>query len=141
MFGPNNITACHGLILTAWSIGAVGGGLLFTNLFNSYVDKYGIDHYLPYVVNIWWIFGVVSFGFVLVFFIRSLIRDRLFPAVPGQIFRVRIFGRMVRLVRGDRLRLEILSPEQETNEWEEYLMLCIIKLRLVKNDTLTQAAF
>ncbi|KAJ1659913.1 hypothetical protein IWQ61_001076 [Dispira simplex] len=141
MFGPNNITACHGLILTAWSIAAIGGGLLFTSLFNSYVVKYGIDHYLPYVVNIWWIFGVAGFGFLLIFFIRSLIRDRLFPAVPGQLFRVRIFGRMIRLVRSDRLRLEILSPEQENNEWEEYLMLCIIKLRLVKNDTLTQAAF
>ncbi|RKP33402.1 major facilitator superfamily domain-containing protein, partial [Dimargaris cristalligena] len=138
MFGPNNISACHGLILTAWSIAAIGGGLLFTGLYDRFSHEGGT---LMYTANIWWIFGIVCFGFLLVLFIRSLIRDRLFPAVPGQLFRLRLFGRTIRLVKTNGLSVEVLSREQEDNEWEEYLMLCIIKLRLVKNETYGQALF
>ncbi|KAJ1982884.1 hypothetical protein H4R35_000010 [Dimargaris xerosporica] len=141
MFGPNNISACHGLILTAWSIAAIGGGLLFTGLYNRLSAIYGrLDPY-PYTANVWWIFGVVCFGFLLLFLVRSLIRDRLFPAVPGQVLRVRLFGRMIRVVRANGWTIEVLSREQEDHEWEEYLMLCIVKLRLVKNEAYHQATF
>jgi len=34
MYGPYNVGALHGLILTAWSIGGVGGGLAFTGNYN-----------------------------------------------------------------------------------------------------------
>lgn len=36
MFGPYNIGALHGMILTAWSIGGVGGGLGFTSVFDRH---------------------------------------------------------------------------------------------------------
>ncbi|KAJ1925957.1 hypothetical protein IWQ60_004218 [Tieghemiomyces parasiticus] len=140
MFGPNNISACHGLILTAWSIAAIGGGVLFTTLYDYHTAQ-NLSPSAVYASNIWWIFGVACGGFFLIFFIRSLLRDRLFPAVPGQIFRLRIFGRTVRAVRANGFTIEILTREQEDNEWEEYLMLCIIKLRLVKNETYAQAPF
>ncbi|KAF9373040.1 hypothetical protein BGX21_004582, partial [Mortierella sp. AD011] len=41
MFGPSNIGALHGIILTAWSLAGIGEGLLFTGIYNSLLSD---DH-------------------------------------------------------------------------------------------------
>ncbi|ORX90693.1 MFS general substrate transporter [Basidiobolus meristosporus CBS 931.73] len=122
MYGASNIGACHGIILTAWSIAGVGGGLVFTAVFQPLKDTYGPKSVIPYITNIYWILAFVALGLLVCCTVRVTIRDRLFPAVPGQIFRFRAFGRLVRLVKGPNgIKFEKCSREQEDAEWAAFL--------------------
>ncbi|KAK9765087.1 hypothetical protein K7432_006860 [Basidiobolus ranarum] len=122
MFGPTNIGACHGIILTAWSIAGVGGGLVFTAVFQSLKNTYGPKNPILYTTNVYWILAFVLVGLVVCCFVRVTVRDRLFPAVPGQIIRVRVFGKLVRLVKREGgIKLEKCSKEQEDAEWAEFI--------------------
>lgn len=95
MFGPYNIGALHGMILTAWSIGGVGGGLGFTDLFDRHKPS-AANANLPgafdkaYESNFRWILGVLIFGLVMLFFVRTNPEDR---SAPG--WRYSIFGKKV----------------------------------------------
>ncbi|ORX66360.1 MFS general substrate transporter [Linderina pennispora] len=106
MFGSSNTSSCHGVFLTAWSIASVGGGLTFTGIVNYYLSE-GYKPYdiRPYNVNFAWMMALVIAGFICCLFVRSSIRDRLFPALPDQILRIRIFGRVLRVlwVRGNHV--------------------------------------
>ncbi|KAJ1950440.1 hypothetical protein FBU59_000678 [Linderina macrospora] len=99
MFGSSNTSSCHGVFLTAWSIASVCGGLVFTGIVNRYLSK-GYKPYdtKMYHINFVWMMVVVVIGFVCCLFVRSSIRDRLFPALPHQIMRIRIFGRVLRVL-------------------------------------------
>ncbi|KAK9670940.1 hypothetical protein K7432_017223 [Basidiobolus ranarum] len=122
MYGPTNIGACHGIILTAWSIAGVGGGLVFTAVFQSLKDTHGPKSPILYSTNVYWILAFVVVGLILCCFVRVTIQDRLFPAVPGQIIRFRAFGKIVRLVKGENgMRFEKCSKEQEHAEWTQFL--------------------
>ncbi|ORX90969.1 MFS general substrate transporter [Basidiobolus meristosporus CBS 931.73] len=122
MFGPSNIGACHGIILTAWSIAGVGGGLVFTAIYNNMLSS-GLTKSNPqtYIVNVYWILIFVVIGFFAGVFVRTTMKDRLLPPVPGQIFRMRLFGKTVRLVNRDGLRVETMTHEQEEVEWNQFL--------------------
>ncbi|RLN87109.1 hypothetical protein BBJ28_00005724 [Nothophytophthora sp. Chile5] len=78
MFGAFNIGAMHGLILTAWSIGGVVGGITFNNTYSSQVaDGMSIgDAYISTVNNI---FIIVVVGFAILFFVRTTPTDRFTP--------------------------------------------------------------
>ncbi|KAL2631214.1 hypothetical protein R1flu_015900 [Riccia fluitans] len=92
MFGPYNIGALHGMILTAWSIGGVGGGLGFTSIFDRHKPS-PADEDLPgafdeaYKSNLHWILAVLIVGLVMLFFVRTNSFDR---SSPG--WRFSIFG-------------------------------------------------
>lgn len=78
MFGAYNIGAMHGLILTAWSIGGVGGGLGFTSVVNNAVAA-GETLASAYITNFKWILGVLIVGFFALFFVRTSPADRFAP--------------------------------------------------------------
>ncbi|KAL1918465.1 uncharacterized protein VTP21DRAFT_3125 [Calcarisporiella thermophila] len=119
MFGPSNIGALHGIILTAWASAGVGGGLIFTAIFNSLVASgLSVKSVEVYSPNLWWIFGVTLIGFLFVLLIRTGIRDRLLPRVPGEVTSIRVFGRLIRLRTSG---FEVVSREQEDQEWGTYL--------------------
>ncbi|KAG0332419.1 hypothetical protein BG004_001274, partial [Podila humilis] len=119
MFGPTNIGALHGIILTAWSLAGVGGGLLFTEVYNHLLDS-GYTTKDPYVysVNLHWILGVALTGFVFMLFVGTNIRDRLLPKAQGELLRIRLFGRLVRL---GSFGVRCLSKSQEDAEWESFV--------------------
>ncbi|KAJ1948734.1 hypothetical protein EC988_005056, partial [Linderina pennispora] len=106
MYGSSNTSSCHGVFLTAWSIASVGGGLTFTGIVNHYLSS-GYKRYdtKPYNVNFAWMMALVAVGLVCCLLMRSSISDRMFPAVPNQILRIRVFGRMLRVlwVRGNHV--------------------------------------
>ncbi|KAJ1886543.1 hypothetical protein LPJ66_009581 [Kickxella alabastrina] len=145
MFGISNMSSCHGVILTGWSITSISGGLAFTNSINAHINHGGN----PYDTDIYFVNFMAS------------IRDRMFPALPGQIMRMRIFGRVFRVqwiykaarsedldymlspvenrrkrVRfwneGRRLRWEYMKKEDEQTEWEEYLALRAAQAQLMR---------
>ncbi|EFA78665.1 oxalate/formate antiporter [Heterostelium album PN500] len=71
LFGSKNVGACHGVILTAWSIAGVGGGLLFTAIFNKKKrEGYTVNDYQPYAVNFYWILAIILMGWCIIFFVR-----------------------------------------------------------------------
>ncbi|KAJ2661606.1 hypothetical protein IWW48_002315 [Coemansia sp. RSA 1200] len=99
MYGINNTSSCHGIILTAWSIASIGGGLAFTGIINSFISHgSSVSDPKMYTVNFLWMLALVIVGFICCLFVRSSIRDRLFPAHPDQILRLRIFGRVFRIL-------------------------------------------
>ncbi|KAF9556804.1 hypothetical protein EC968_007934 [Mortierella alpina] len=119
MFGPTNIGALHGIILTAWSIAGVGGGLLFTGVYNNLIATgYTAASVWVYAKNLYWILAVACLGFFLVLFVRTSIRDRLLPAAPGEFTRIRFFGRLIRIGSSG---VKVLTKEEEDAEWSAYV--------------------
>ncbi|KAG0022674.1 hypothetical protein BGZ80_011486 [Entomortierella chlamydospora] len=90
MFGPSNIGTLHGIILTAWSLAGIGGGLLFTGIYTSLLND-------GHTANWRRILGVACVGFVSLLFVGTNIQDRLLPRDKGEIARIRVFGRLVRM--------------------------------------------
>ncbi|KAG0227958.1 hypothetical protein BGW41_003582 [Actinomortierella wolfii] len=101
MFGPCNIGALHGIILTSWSLSSVGAGLLFTAVYNHLLEDKGYTVHNPfiYAINLYWILGCVCIGLVVTVFVRTGVRDRLLPNIPGELFHIRVFGRILRVGR------------------------------------------
>ncbi|KAF9330135.1 hypothetical protein BG006_006875 [Podila minutissima] len=116
MFGPSNIGALHGIILTAWSLAGVGGGLMFTEIYNHFLAN-GHTPKDPFVysVNIHWILGVACVGFVFLLFVGTKIRDRLLKA-KGEWFRVRLFDRLMRV---GSFKVHALSQAVERSRTQE----------------------
>ncbi|KAL1915250.1 uncharacterized protein VTP21DRAFT_7526 [Calcarisporiella thermophila] len=121
MFGPSNIGALHGIILTAWAIAGVGGGLVFTAVYNSLIasGQYTANSVEVYSINLWWIFAVALVGFLFLLLIRTSVRDRLMPPAEGEILRIRFFGQLIRLRKSG---VEVVSKKKENEEWEEFYM-------------------
>ncbi|KAG0039644.1 hypothetical protein BGZ82_007228 [Podila clonocystis] len=119
MFGPSNIGAMHGIILTAWSLAGVGGGLLFTEVYNHLlVNGYTTKDPYVYSANLRWILGVACIGFIFILFVGTGIRDRLLPKAKGEIMRIRIFGRLARVGTNG---VQWLTKDQENAEWEAFI--------------------
>ncbi|KAJ2760781.1 hypothetical protein IWQ57_006216, partial [Coemansia nantahalensis] len=80
MFGINNTSSCHGIILTAWSIASIVGGMTFTGVVNRFLSDgaHAYDEKI-YVTNFAWILVLIVIGFVCCLFVRASIRDRMFP--------------------------------------------------------------
>ncbi|KAJ2358622.1 hypothetical protein GGF43_000688 [Coemansia sp. RSA 2618] len=147
MFGINNTSSCHGILLTAWSIASIGGGLVFTGVLNHFLS-HGGHAWEPhiYTVNFMWMLAVTIAGFACCLFVRASIRDRMFPALPNQILRLRIFGRVFRVLclrhappppdghkkRRKFMEFEYLTRAEEQTAWEEYLALRAVQQRLMK---------
>jgi hypothetical protein len=88
MWGPYNIGALHGIILTAWSIAGVGGGLGF----NGNLTKYKSEPFpIQYQSNFVWILPLIIVGFALLFFVRTNPKDRQDRGYRYSIFGIRLF--------------------------------------------------
>ncbi|KAJ3196563.1 hypothetical protein HK101_008475 [Irineochytrium annulatum] len=132
-FGSKNVGATHGVILTAWAAAGVCGALVFTTVYSSNLNSvYYIDAgatkktyhppsavYHVYDTNFRWILAFVAVGVILACAVPADIRDRKLPKVEGEWFRIRAFGRMIRVIKG---RPVIVSREQEREEWAAFLM-------------------
>ncbi|KAG0057220.1 hypothetical protein BGZ83_000633 [Gryganskiella cystojenkinii] len=119
MFGPSNIGALHGIILTAWSLAGVGGGLLFTEIYNHLLETgYTVKDPFVYSANLHWILAVACVGFIFLLFVGTNIHDRLLPKVKGEFMRLRVCGRLVRI---GTFGVKWVSKEQEESEWEAYV--------------------
>lgn len=123
MFGSNNVGICFGLILTAWSIGGVGGGLIFTAIYNKQISSgWTNEDAYPYVVNTYWILAFIIVGLLSALFVRTTLKDRKLPAVKGEWFRFRIFSKVVRIKRITSCpEMEILNGKQFDEEWEKFV--------------------
>ncbi|KAI8809027.1 major facilitator superfamily domain-containing protein [Cladochytrium replicatum] len=123
-FGSKNVGATHGVILTAWSLAGVGGGLVFNSIVTMRTndakalaagDTSLLSGYLLYIydTNLIWVLIIVLVGFVITFWIPVNLRDRRLPKREGEMLRFRsVGGHLVRMVK--------MSKEEEEREWEEY---------------------
>ncbi|KAF9395121.1 hypothetical protein CPC16_009260 [Podila verticillata] len=120
MFGPSNIGPLHGVILTSWSLSSVGAGLLFTAIYNHLLDNgYTVHDTFIYTINLHWILAGTLLGLSVTLFVRTGIRDRLLPAVPGEFFHSRMFGRILQF---GRFGVRWVSKEQEQEAWAAYVL-------------------
>ena len=124
LFGVNNISGLHGILLTAWSIAGVGGGILFTLIYNHLIRVRGYTAASPevYNINFYWLSACAAFGFIVLLFVRSTVKDRLLPRVGGEVTRLRIFGRILRFEKTGtfKFKLKYLKPEEEEKEWTSF---------------------
>ena len=115
MFGPYNIGALHGMILTAWSIGGVGGGLGFTHLFDKHKPSAARANVAgayneAYESNFKWILAVLIVGLVMTFFVRT---DHVDRTSPG--WRYSVFGKkVVHFKRKDSTHGRVVSHQNGT---------------------------
>ncbi|KAN0026091.1 hypothetical protein ACTFIV_007071 [Dictyostelium citrinum] len=121
MFGSKNVGATHGLILSAWALAGVGGGIAFSLIYNDLINNHGYGHHsaYPYLVNYYWIVGFICVGWVLVWFIRTTVPEVFLPPIKGQILRVRLFNRYLRISKSKGF--EVLTNQQFKQEWDDYL--------------------
>ncbi|KAG0348400.1 hypothetical protein BG005_011550 [Podila minutissima] len=120
MFGPSNIGALHGIILTAWAIAGVGGGLLFTKIYNDLLasGQYTVKDVHIYAINFYWILAIASIGFFIIGFVKTTIRDRLMPKREGEFSRLRLFGRVIRF---GSFGVEYVGKDKEEAEWSTFV--------------------
>ncbi|ETI51324.1 hypothetical protein F441_05310 [Phytophthora nicotianae CJ01A1] len=94
MFGAFNIGAMHGLILTAWSIGGVVGGISFNHTYGDQIAD-GWEIHEAYTYTVRRIFVILIIGFVVLFFVRTNAADRFEPG-----YHLSIFGRRIVNIKG-----------------------------------------
>ncbi|KAJ3050682.1 hypothetical protein HK097_008323 [Rhizophlyctis rosea] len=125
-FGSKNVGATHGVILTAWSIGGVCGGLVFSKVYSNTLAyltsrkaELGDDYLLTvYTIDFRWILAFTILGFCIALFIPTNLRDRRLPKTEGERFRFRApNGRLVKVVNGNFV---MVTQEEEDQEWEKY---------------------
>ncbi|KAF9400925.1 hypothetical protein BGX21_003181 [Mortierella sp. AD011] len=116
LFGMHNISGLHGILLTAWSIAGVGGGVLFTLIYNHLINARGYTASSPevYNVNFYWLCACAATGFVVLLFVRSTVRDRLLPRVGGEVTRLRVFGRILRFEKNGAFTFKNIEVREET---------------------------
>ncbi|CAL8072660.1 unnamed protein product [Orchesella dallaii] len=85
-FGQYNIGACHGVILTAWSLAGIVGGIVFTSVFKATSEDRDISDPFPYNVNVWWMLGIVMVGWTALLFVKPTERDRKVYKMLGRFF-------------------------------------------------------
>ncbi|KAK5575316.1 hypothetical protein RB653_010574 [Dictyostelium firmibasis] len=121
MFGSKNVGATHGLILSAWALAGVGGGITFSLIYNDLINNHGYGHHsaYPYLVNYYWIVGFICVGWVLVWFIRTTVPEVFLPPIKGQILRVKLLNHFLRISTSKGF--ELLSNQQLKQEWNDYL--------------------
>lgn len=127
MFGSKNVGSCHGVILTAWSIAGVGGGLVFTAIYNYQITNcnWTTGDAYPYIVNSYWILSFVIAGLLSALMVRTNIKDRMLPPTDGQWFRFRWFRTVVVIKQVKYLpRVEFISDSDYDLKWEQYLKSC-----------------
>ncbi|KAF9202139.1 hypothetical protein BGZ49_007662 [Haplosporangium sp. Z 27] len=123
LFGMHNISGLHGILLTAWSIAGVGGGVLFTLIYNHLINVgYSPSSPEVYNVNFYWLCACAAIGFVVLLFVRSTVRDRLLPRVGGEVTRLRVFGRILRFEKNGNFSFKVkyLRQEDEEKEWASF---------------------
>ncbi|KAG9415263.1 hypothetical protein AC1031_008707 [Aphanomyces cochlioides] len=84
MYGVYNSGTLHGIILTAWSICAIGGGLTFQHYFITIKDTFPIEQgrqgeIAAYTFNFHWLLVIACIGCALVPFVRTNPVDRFYP--------------------------------------------------------------
>ncbi|KAF1794915.1 Major facilitator superfamily domain [Phytophthora cactorum] len=94
MFGAFNIGAMHGLILTAWSIGGVVGGITFNNAYGSNIEA-GVSISEAYISTVNDIFIIIVAGLVVLLFVRTNPMDRFESG-----YHFSLFGRRIISIKG-----------------------------------------
>ncbi|KAJ3067262.1 hypothetical protein HDU98_009543 [Podochytrium sp. JEL0797] len=131
-FGSKNIGPTHGIILTAWAMAGVFGGLIFTAVYNNgYNTHYYVlegatkktwnpsDYkYHVYDVDFQWLLGPLFVGLIAACLIPNSLRDRRLPKSEGELFRFRLGPRMVKIIGWKPV---VVSKKEEDKEWEAYL--------------------
>jgi MFS family permease len=74
IFGPQNVGAIHGALLTAWSVAAIAGPVIITELSNRAKAALppGADRVNIYDVPLQVLAGLLAVGFVLTLLVRPL---------------------------------------------------------------------
>ncbi|KAJ3008998.1 UNVERIFIED_CONTAM: hypothetical protein HDU68_002876 [Siphonaria sp. JEL0065] len=131
-FGSKNIGPTHGIILTAWAMTGVFGGLIFTAVYNTGLSAhyYIVEgakakswnppeyKFHAYDINFQWILAIVFVGLLTASLIPNSLRDRRLPKSEGESIRFRLGPRQVRVIKGKPV---IISKEQEDKEWSAYI--------------------
>lgn len=118
-FGAKNVGATHGMILTAWSIAGVAGGLVFTAVYNQQknelIPEMGSKKAMLYLYNInfEWILAFVIFGMFLALMIPTNFKDRKLPSIPNECCRFRCFNKLIRCITLSNKDLEV--------EWKNHI--------------------
>ncbi|KAG9415259.1 hypothetical protein AC1031_008704 [Aphanomyces cochlioides] len=91
MYGLYNSGTMHGIILTATSICAIGGGLIFQTYFLSIISKFPTEKIVDGVIaayefNLHWLLVVACVGCALVPLVRTNPVDRFFPGYQYSLF-------------------------------------------------------
>ncbi|CAK4248799.1 unnamed protein product [Aphanomyces euteiches] len=84
MYGVYNSGTLHGIILTAWSICAIGGGLTFQHYYITIKDSFPTEQgrqgeIAAYTFNFHWLLVIACIGCALVPFVRTNPVDRFYP--------------------------------------------------------------
>ncbi|EGC38061.1 hypothetical protein DICPUDRAFT_46034 [Dictyostelium purpureum] len=124
MFGSSNVGATHGLMMSAWSIAGVGGGIVFTIIYNNLLNHHGYTYKdsFPYVVNYYWIVSFLCIGWILIWFVRTTEQEVYLPPVNGQIvkFYIPIYGGCIRISKSNGF--ELLSKYKYNQEWNDFII-------------------
>ncbi|KAI8809025.1 major facilitator superfamily domain-containing protein [Cladochytrium replicatum] len=141
-FSSKNVGATHGVILTAWSLAGVAGGLTFNAILASETsavraragtDTAILDDGLLHIYdnNLIWVLVIVCIGFVITSLIPVSLRERRLPHKAGEVYRTTFRGRITRVFNSSAdvkatstflgFKVVRYTEAEENAEWEEYV--------------------
>ncbi|KAI9596353.1 major facilitator superfamily domain-containing protein [Syncephalis fuscata] len=120
LFGSKSVSTGCGVIFLGWGIMGISGGLIFAAIYDHLIDskQYTTADPMVYITNYYWLLSVCCTGVIVLYFLRMSVRDRLLLPVPGQLFRIRLGKRLLRV--STRRGIELLSSEDEEREWTAF---------------------
>ncbi|KAI9596355.1 major facilitator superfamily domain-containing protein [Syncephalis fuscata] len=120
LYGNTNVSTGYGVLFAGWGIMGISGGFIFAAIYDHLIDskQYTAADPMVYIINIYWMLAVCCVGMVVLCFLRMSVRDRLLLPVPGQLFRIQLGKRLLRV--STRRGIELLSSEDEEREWTAF---------------------
>ncbi|KAF2077144.1 hypothetical protein CYY_001529 [Polysphondylium violaceum] len=120
LFGPKKVSTCHGIILTAWSVSGIFGGVIFTEIMNALKHSgYTVHDPIIYTTNFHWIICIILIGWICIWFVQTNERDILTPPIKGQTFKIRLTSSILLRISTTK-GFERVSQEQQDLEWKQY---------------------
>lgn len=76
-FGAVNVGPCFGVIITAWSLAGITGGVSYQIVSQTVATKYGLNSSdpLPYTMVMWIFLGIVLLGWIALLFLKPTPKD------------------------------------------------------------------
>ncbi|KAI8810406.1 major facilitator superfamily domain-containing protein [Cladochytrium replicatum] len=135
-FGSKNVGATHGMILTAWSLAGVVGGLVFNAIVKSETARVTTSADI-YDINLVWVLVIVCVGFFITALIPVNLRERRLPCHQGEFFRFVVRGRLARVFWPSTavehtskllgFKIKRYTEAEENAEWEDYVAQTMMK--------------
>eukprot|EP01133_Synstelium_polycarpum_P012506 gene12506-14679_t len=120
LYGHKCFSGLYGILLTAMVISGVGGGILFTFIYDFLVSRgHSISDPFIYNINFYWILGVLVLGWLSLWFIKMPVKD---TTKDRQWLSIKVSDTTIRLGSTSGFQMS----QSDSMEWKDFITPLIV---------------